>query len=249
MLASCLSSLSFSTRKNDGTASASVEVHYTHLAKIDEDQLEDLPEAIKESIRERLEQGRVFVLRSNGRNSVYEFKDDAQESENRTGNSTRMIKSARFNHSNYFKDFENNELIDQRFLKGETYLVKGDLGRFNWTIGSESVDIEGFSCRQATLTSGSGKLTRAWFTEDIAIPDGPMFYHGLPGLILKVEMGNMEIAATTVRMRDKLEINRPTVGKLVSKEEMNRITKEQINQQNADVPEGGVRIRRTIKMN
>jgi len=246
MLVGCLSSLGFSTRKKDGTVSASVEVHYTHLAKIDEEQLKDLPEAIKESVRERLEKGRVFVLRSNGRNSVYAFEGDVQESENRGGNSTGKIKSASFGYSNYFKDFENNELIDQRFFKGETYLLKDHLGRFNWTIGPESVDIEGFSCRQATITSRSGRVTRAWFTEDIAISDGPMVYHGLPGLILKVELGNMEIAATTVRIRNNLEINRLTVGKEVSKEEMNRITKEQTNQRNAD--EGGVRIRTTIKM-
>jgi len=242
----CLSTVGFRMGETEGTASASVEVYYTHLAKIDEKQLEDLPEAIKESIKERLEKGRVFVLRSNGRNSVYTFKGDAQASENRGGNSISMING----HSNYFKDFENNEQIEQRFFRGETYLIKNEIGRFDWKIGSESVDIEGFSCRQATITYGNGKVTRAWFTEDIPIPDGPTFYHGLPGLILKVEMGSMEIAATTVRMLDSVEINKPTVGKEISKEEMNRITKEQMNQQDTDSPGGGViRIRKTIKMN
>jgi len=234
-----------------------VEVHYTRLVKFSneklEEQLKDLPEVLKSEIRERQKTlgHRTFILRSNGKNSLYQIKDDAQEpdrvSEHGGGRkTTTTTKRAEFGYSNYFKDFENDEMINQRFLRGETYLIKEDLGQFNWEIGSEIVDIGGYSCRQATIASKNGNVTRAWFTDDIPIPDGPSIYHGLPGLILKVEVGNMEIAASTVQLHTNMEISKPTDGKITSKEEMDRIAKEYLNRQDDDKRDGNRRVIRKI---
>jgi len=174
-----------------------------------------------------------------------------QVSEQTEGRKTvRTIKRTDFSYSNYFKDFENHEMINQRFLRGETYLIKEDLRPFDWEIGSEMVDIGGYSCRQATATAKNGNVIKTWFTDDIAISDGPSSYHGLPGLILKVEVGNMEITASTVQLHANIAINKPTVGKIASKEEVDRISKEYRNRPDEDKTDGNRRvIRRVIRTN
>jgi len=230
-------------------ARPNIEVHYIHSAKYEDEQLKDFSEESKKKIRE---ERRTFVLRSNGKNSTYMFEGEAQSEQvidERTEERTTIKKTKRdeFSYSNYFKDFESRKIINQRFMGGETYLIDGELRDFDWEIGRETFEIGGYSCRQATATVGNGNVLRAWFTEDIAIPDGPSVYHGLPGLILKVDVGNTEMTATTIRMRDNVKIDEPTIGKKASREMVDSISNAYRNQQDYDRTEGNGRtIRRII---
>lgn len=56
----------------------------------------------------------------------------------------------------------------------------------NWIIEKETDEIIGFSVQKATLDFG-GRKWIAWFTNEISFQDGPYKFHGLPGLIVKVE--------------------------------------------------------------
>lgn len=56
----------------------------------------------------------------------------------------------------------------------------------NWKIEPETKTIEGFKVQKAT-TNFAGRNWTAWFTNDIQLQDGPYKFHGLPGLILKIE--------------------------------------------------------------
>ncbi|WP_312391183.1 GLPGLI family protein [Chryseobacterium sp.] len=55
-----------------------------------------------------------------------------------------------------------------------------------WKILNEKSMIENFQVQKATLDFG-GRKWIAWFTTEIPIQDGPYKFHGLPGLILKME--------------------------------------------------------------
>lgn len=57
---------------------------------------------------------------------------------------------------------------------------------FNWQFVNETKTIEGYPVQKAIGTFG-GRIWTAWFTNDIAIPDGPYKFSGLPGLILQIE--------------------------------------------------------------
>jgi len=50
----------------------------------------------------------------------------------------------------------------------------------------ERQEVGGYSCQKATADYG-GRHWTAWFASDIAVSEGPYYFHGLPGLILKVE--------------------------------------------------------------
>lgn len=57
---------------------------------------------------------------------------------------------------------------------------------FDWEITSDTTTILGYSCQKAT-THFRGRDYIAWFALDLPIDDGPWKFHGLPGMILRVE--------------------------------------------------------------
>jgi GLPGLI family protein len=56
----------------------------------------------------------------------------------------------------------------------------------DWAVTDETDTIFDYPCRKAKV-SYAGRNYSAWFTPDIPVSDGPWKFHGLPGLILKVE--------------------------------------------------------------
>jgi len=76
-------------------------------------------------------------------------------------------------------------------IKWFTQIEKIDLNvedkqEFKWNILSETTKIENYSCQKATTEFG-GRMWEAWFSKDLPFPDGPYKFHGLPGLIVKLE--------------------------------------------------------------
>ena len=58
--------------------------------------------------------------------------------------------------------------------------------KFNWKISGEKEKIGSYNTQKATTDFG-GRKWNAWFTTDIPLQDGPYKFHGLPGLIVKIE--------------------------------------------------------------
>lgn len=59
-----------------------------------------------------------------------------------------------------------------------------------WEFSPESpIEIMGYICGKATVKF-AGREYAVWYTMDIPFPYGPYKFHGLPGLILKVEESN-----------------------------------------------------------
>lgn len=74
--------------------------------------------------------------------------------------------------------FNNQILTDRYKVKDERPIV--------WKISSEKEKIGAWEAQKAE-TDFAGRHWTAWFTSDIAIQDGPYKFHGLPGLIVKLE--------------------------------------------------------------
>lgn len=58
--------------------------------------------------------------------------------------------------------------------------------KIEWKILSEKKTIGEFTAQKATATFGGRKWT-AWFSTELPFQDGPYKFHGLPGLIIKME--------------------------------------------------------------
>ncbi len=223
--------------------SQNIEVYYTLSIKLEDEKLNKLSDDRKAILKEKLWKDQLFILKANSKNSVYQMASDvkiADEVEESTeGNTTiKAVKNYSIGYSNYFKDFENKKLINQRIFRGDTYLIEEQLRNFDWEIGSETVEISGYLCKTATSTNKNGMITKAWFTEDIAISNGPSIYQGLPGLILKIENPSLSIYATKIKFPEKLIIQPLAEGKKISKTEMDKIVEELKNRQDYDKTEG-----------
>lgn len=82
------------------------------------------------------------------------------------------------------KRYPDLETIYHTSLNASNLALK-ELGKMDWTISSETKDIEGFKTQKAQTTFGGRRWT-AWFTNEIQLQDGPYKFCGLPGLILNV---------------------------------------------------------------
>ncbi|MFL9832478.1 GLPGLI family protein [Chryseobacterium terrae] len=81
-----------------------------------------------------------------------------------------------------YPDFKINFLNNLGVTK---YKVSDDR-EMNWKILPEKEKIGEFDTQKASLYF-AGRIWTAWFAPDIPIQDGPYKFHGLPGLIIKIE--------------------------------------------------------------
>lgn len=109
-----------------------------------------------------------------------------------------------------YKNLKNNQIIKEYNIRNSDFSAKDKLTDYEWTITNETAVINGYKCKKAT-TKKAFVPTTAWFTEEIPINDGPFEFWGLPGLIIKVELGGYStIALETLKItKETSEIKEP----------------------------------------
>ncbi len=143
---------------------------------------------------------------------------------------------------------------DQRFTEqvdtyGKIFLVKDNIEKLEWKLGSETKYIGEYACYKATYTKMVPKpieivntdsdeevdleaeqemeerTVTAWYTPQIPVNNGPENYQGLPGLILEVHDGKLTIVCSKIVLNpeEKVEITEPTKGKEVNQEKYDEI--------------------------
>lgn len=85
-----------------------------------------------------------------------------------------------------YKDLDKRELILGDNIDFKYYLINDTLSNFDWVITNEHQKILKFNCTKA-LTNFRGRAYEAWFTDDVAIQNGPWKFGKLPGLIVKIK--------------------------------------------------------------
>ncbi|KUJ52944.1 GLPGLI family protein [Chryseobacterium sp. JAH] len=83
------------------------------------------------------------------------------------------------------KSYPDYKIIFFNSVDMDNYKVS-DERNIDWKILAEKEKIGEFSAQKAT-TSFAGRKWTAWFTTDLPFQDGPYKFHGLPGLIVKIE--------------------------------------------------------------
>lgn len=84
-----------------------------------------------------------------------------------------------------FKTFPNYAIYETVKLANYLYKV-ADNRNMVWTLLNENDIINDMKVQKATVNF-AGRNWNAWFTNSISITDGPYKFHGLPGLIVKIE--------------------------------------------------------------
>lgn len=80
-----------------------------------------------------------------------------------------------------------DELLAEATWPKDTYcLLKIEQPLYNWTFTKETKSILGYNCNQALSVNEEGDTTFVWYTNQINNIFGPMYYFGLPGIVLEV---------------------------------------------------------------
>jgi len=110
-----------------------------------------------------------------------------------------------FDHIYSFKNF-----ISNKVYKSVTHPAMYDLyyvnieGKLDWKISPDKMKIEEMECQKASVQYG-GRNWIAWFDPNNPIHDGPYIFHGLPGLIVKLndDQGDFDFNLIKIKKSDK----------------------------------------------
>lgn len=152
------------------------------------------------------------------------FKTDNEERFNKIAQVTFGVSE------NFYLDLHKEQFIRESDLLGKNYNVINKAKNIDWKISSEKEMISDFTCYKATASIPY--LTRnnevahtnvvAWFAPEIPLTFGPLEYHGLPGLILKVKIGkNMFVYASEISLnpQEGVTLEKPGEGTYITQEE------------------------------
>ena len=133
-----------------------------------------------------------------------------------------------------YKDLAKDTMIDSRDFMQKQFLITGPPKPRKWKIGAKQKEILGYNCLEASFRVDSATALVAWFTPQLAIPNGPSDYQGLPGMILQVDINNGErmVTATEIKLDsvDTTIIVAPNKGKEVTPEEFEKIREEKMKE-------------------
>lgn len=163
--------------------------------------------------------------RSNGQGSIYKSTKDKKMIEDLEQFSKRFLIVEEMEQPNWEMGTETKKI-------GQYTCYKASL-----TIEDKSIDWGGMFSRRGNQQKKDSTKTKeepkkmlnvtAWYTPQIPVSTGPDKYYGLPGLILEINAGRTTMLCTEVVISsdEVLEIEEPTKGKKVSREEYNKIIK------------------------
>ncbi|EAQ40968.2 GLPGLI family protein [Polaribacter sp. MED152] len=163
---------------------------------------------------------------------------------------------AYFTRGDHYKNISSNELVQSQEFYGKRFLIKDDLYKIDWTIGSESKKIGNYTCYKAKafvpyselnwynfswgdLRKPEGKegeqeenlvVVEAWYTPQIPMAQGPAEFWGLPGFILEVSAQNTTLLCTEIVLDNdvQLEIDAPDNGKEITKVDYTKTIREKM---------------------
>ncbi|MDA9630308.1 GLPGLI family protein [Flavobacteriaceae bacterium] len=201
---------------------------------------------IKNRLKNRLE--KTYVLTFDKDESIFKEEEKVDAISGATDSW-----GSNFARGKQYKNVSSNQLIQAQEFYGKRFLVKDELQKIEWKMGSESKQIGQYLCFKATAVIPTDELTwydfswndlssdeedkdieltsvEAWYTLQIPLNHGPAEYWGLPGLILEVSAGNttMLCSQVIINPKEKIEIKSPNKGKEINKSNYSQIVQSKM---------------------
>lgn len=154
---------------------------------------------------------------------------------------------AYFSRGDQYKNIKETKLIQAQEFYGKRFLVKDNLYKINWEMGTATKKIGNYTCYKAKAfvpkeelewynfswsdlrrnneenkeenPEEELKVVEAWYTLQIPVAHGPAEFWGLPGLILEVSSGNTTLLCTEIEInpKEKISIEAPNKGEEITK--------------------------------
>ncbi len=229
--------------------SQSYQIAYEELYTYDYYELEDLKEELKKKETGFDSATASMLVCQNGKTSYGRDVTKIEKTIEEENSSSQMV-SNEVTVVEYYKDKTANICIEffrnyDPLLYGEDIIIEKELPIYKWTITDIEENISGYKCKLAKTTKNNGASIIAWFTDEIAISEGPRDYWGLPGLILQVQINDkVLIVATAIKkILDQKSIVFPTKGNKMTHKQFTELQKELFKPQKIVKPDGTIIIR------
>jgi GLPGLI family protein len=140
-----------------------------------------------------------------------------------------------------YKNIKENRFTNETEIFGKQFLVKDSLQSNKWELVNETKNIGNYTCFKAIFNEEyttqtinddneiekvtKERTTTAWYTPEIPVNNGPNDFHGLPGLILEINDGQLTLVCSKIVMnpKEKIAIKEPTKGKEVTQKKFDEI--------------------------
>lgn len=149
-------------------------------------------------------------------------------------NNKNNLISAFVGNGHYYHDTKTNTTLNDKNVLGEDFLIQTNV-KYKWELSSEKKMIRNHTCFKATtieeyynrIGNLRTKKITAWYCPKIPINVGIKDYHGLPGAILSLTVGDViyECTQVALNLKEAPKINKPTKGRLITKKEYENILK------------------------
>jgi GLPGLI family protein len=133
------------------------------------------------------------------------------------------------------RDFVKNTLHEAYEVLGKTYVVEDSLLTMEWKIQNDLKEVAGHICMKAYMedTLRQQKIV-AWFAQDIPFNGGPDRFHGLPGMIMEVDIndGALNISANRIdykKLTTEMDVPKKLKGKKIKQVEYAAMIKKYID--------------------
>ncbi len=165
--------------QNKQTSRYTIEVNYNMSYRPDSNNINTKVEPMELLINKK---GSLFRSKKKGLldSSLYIATND-----NEIGKANRMYSSGI--KYQILKDDEQIRTFDEFTLSPDSkFYYDEPKNQFKWDIRSDTMKIGNMNCQKAEVNF-HGRKWIAWFTNEIAVSDGPYKFSGLPGLILSLQ--------------------------------------------------------------
>lgn len=163
-------------------------------------------------------------LTYDGKNILFRIADEMI-----TDNKSNLSKMLYKTMPDTYISLNKKTLLHKIEISGNTFVIKDSLSN-KWSITNEIKNISGYKCQKAILKDNETNkiIVEAWFTKEIPLPIGPSTYTGLPGLIIKLtvldinQKPSIEYNVEDIYLSPQKEIKLPK-QKTISMDEFNEI--------------------------
>lgn len=178
----------------------------------------------------------VMVFNSN--ESLYKPVIEDEEDDQVAGGGGMQMRFARPQNENYVNQEKSKRILLQDFM-GKKYLIEDSLSVMAWKFGTESKELNGYTCKQASFYNEERKQNIvAWYTDKLRPFLGPENFNTLPGAVLQVDINDGErvITAKTIELRPlkKNEMKIPSGGTRTTQVEFRKMMNEQMEKMRAN---------------
>lgn len=213
----------------------------------------DIQKQMNEMLKKQFE--RTFLLTFNKEESIY--KEDVElEAPGGGGMNFNGITIKAFGSGGsdiLYKNTKNGSFVNQNEVFGKVFLIRDQLEPREWKLDKDTKNIGEYICYKASYTeqvesrvSGWGseleesepetkletRTVTAWYTPQIPVSNGPQQYQGLPGLILEIKDGDLQIVCSKIVLnpKDKAAIKIPKQGKEVTQKKFDEIIEKKMKE-------------------